>query len=73
MTDREIIEKWKQGLSKNKLSEIYKREYSGELICIELDNGNIIKCTPNHKIYTTNRGYIEAKNISENDNILIYK
>ena len=64
--------------NKNKIElkpveEIYKREYSGELICIELDNGNIIKCTPNHKIYTTNRGYIEAKDISENDDILIYK
>lgn len=64
--------------NKNKIElkpveEIYKREYSGELIRIELDNGNIIKCTPNHKIYTTNRGYIEAKDLLESDDILIYK
>ena len=64
--------------NKNKIElkpveEIYKREYSGELICIELDNGNIIKCTSNHKIYTTNRGYIEAKDLLESDDILIYK
>lgn len=31
MTDREIIEKWKQGLTKNKLSEIYKREYNQQI------------------------------------------
>lgn len=31
MTDKEIIEKWKQGLSKNKLSEIYKREYNQQI------------------------------------------
>ena len=30
-----------------------------------------IKCTPNHKIYTLNRGYVEAKNIVESDDILI--
>lgn len=28
MTDKEIIKLWKQGLSKNKLAEIYKREYN---------------------------------------------
>lgn len=28
MTDKEILEKWKAGLSKNKLSKIYKREYN---------------------------------------------
>ena len=28
MTDKEILQKWKSGLSKNKLAEIYKREYN---------------------------------------------
>ena len=28
MTDKEILIKWKQGLSKDKLSKIYKREYN---------------------------------------------
>lgn len=31
MQDNEIIEKWKQGLSKNKLAEIYKRQYNQEI------------------------------------------
>ncbi len=31
MTDKEIIEKWKQGLSKNKLAEIYRREYNQQI------------------------------------------
>lgn len=31
MTDKEIIEKWKQGLSKNKLAEIYRREYNMQI------------------------------------------
>lgn len=28
MTDKEIIQKWKQGLSKNNLAKIYKRGYN---------------------------------------------
>ena len=28
MTDNEILIKWQQGLSKDKLSKIYKREYN---------------------------------------------
>ena len=31
MTDKEIIEKWKAGLSKNKLAEIYRREYNQQI------------------------------------------
>lgn len=31
MTDKKIIELWKQGFSKNKLSEIYKREYNQQI------------------------------------------
>ena len=31
MTDKEIIERWKAGLSKNKLSEIYRREYNQQI------------------------------------------
>lgn len=28
MTDKEILQKWTSGLSKNKLAEIYKREFN---------------------------------------------
>ena len=31
MTDNEIIEKWKQGLSKDKLALIYKRQYNQQI------------------------------------------
>ncbi len=31
MNEKEIIQKWKAGLSKNKLSEIYKREYNQQI------------------------------------------
>ncbi len=31
------------------------------------DSQKSIKCTPDHKIYTKNRGYVEAKNLKEDD------
>ena len=41
MTDKEIIEKWQQGLSKNKLAEIYRREYNQQI--------KIIRSTVKHR------------------------
>ena len=29
--------------------------------------GNFIKCTPSHKIYTENRGYVMAKDLTASD------
>ena len=40
MTDKEVIEKWKAGLSKNKLAEIYRREYNQQI--------KIIRATMKH-------------------------
>lgn len=31
MQDKEIIEYWKQGLSKNKLAQMYKRQYNQQI------------------------------------------
>lgn len=42
-----------------------------ELIEIEDEFGNIIKCTPQHEIYTKNRGYVMAMNLLETDELCI--
>lgn len=41
LTDKEIIQKWKTGLSKNNLAKIYKREYN-----MQIRN---IRATPRHR------------------------
>lgn len=41
MQDKEIIQKWKQGLSKNQLATIYKRQYNQEI--------KIIRSTVRHR------------------------
>lgn len=51
---------------------VSERDYEGDIYEIELENGKTLKCTPNHKIYTINRGWIKAENITENDDVLIF-
>ena len=41
MTDKEIIAKWKAGLSKNRLATIYRRQYNQEI--------KIIRSTVRHR------------------------
>lgn len=41
MQDKEIITKWKQGLSKNQLATMYKRQYNQEI--------RIIRSTVRHR------------------------
>lgn len=41
MTEQEIIQKWRSGLSKNKIAEIYKREYNMQI--------KIIRSTVRHR------------------------
>jgi len=50
--------------------QIFERDYEGDLIVIEAEDGSEIKLTPNHEVYTLNRGWIKAENIEENDHIL---
>lgn len=38
---------------------------------IDETSGNSIKCTPEHKIYTKNRGYVEAQHLVETDQLLL--
>jgi ribonucleoside-diphosphate reductase alpha chain len=42
-----------------------------ELIEIETEKGTVIKCTPEHKIFTKNRGWVEAQFLEETDELLM--
>ena len=44
---------------------------NASLMKITDENNNSIVCTPDHRIYTKNRGYVEAQNILENDELLV--
>ena len=51
--------------------KLYERDYEGDLISIETTTGNVLTCTPNHKVYTVNRGYIRADELTENDVLVL--
>lgn len=79
-----FVEKFELGYLTNPLVESYKdgeviwSEVSAaaqtavvdELYEIETPKGRIIRCTGNHKIYTKNRGYVEAQFLEETDELL---
>lgn len=41
-----------------------------ELVRLEFDDGKVIECTKDHEILTSNRGWIHAQEINEDDNIV---
>ena len=43
--------------------------FEGEIYEIEI-NDRIIKCTPKHKFFTLNRGWVEAENLTLDDELL---
>lgn len=42
-----------------------------EWLEIELENGNVIRVTPNHKIYVKDVGYVEAKDLTDDMELVI--
>ena len=53
----------------NKVLNTFKRHYKGKIIKIYIGN-YVISCTPEHHIYTQNRGYVEAKDLQYDDEVL---
>ena len=56
---------------KNELQSIskYIKVENKEIIEVHLNNKQIIKCTPDHKIYIKNKGWIQAKDLIYKDSI----
>ena len=41
-------------------------------MCLEFEDGTSVTCTEDHEFYTTNRGWVKAKDLSEDDDIKNY-
>ncbi len=48
-----------------------KTKIDVDIISIETEDGEILKLTPDHKIFTENRGYVMASDLNEKDILLI--
>jgi ribonucleotide reductase alpha subunit len=85
ITMKILVEKIKSGENINVLSfnlETKEKEFksvefadrtreNANIIQIELDNGSILNLTPDHLVYTLNRGYVKASLLNDNDEIVI--
>jgi hypothetical protein len=55
------------------VEQVFVREYDGEMVQIEAEDGSILTLTPDDEVWTENRGWIFAKNIESEDIILSIK
>lgn len=65
-----VFDENKKELTHISIAEIYEREYDDDIIEIETENGKVINITPKHDVYTQNRGWILAEELSLNDILL---
>ncbi len=42
-----------------------------EIVKLQFSNGMELRCTPNHKVFTTNRGYVEARDLTPADHVKV--
>jgi hypothetical protein len=59
-------------ISKDKMVDVElstRREGSKKWIEVELENGDVIRLTEDHELFTTNRGWVEARDLTEDDDI----
>ncbi len=55
-----------------KASKVWLTRKNADLVEVKYD-GNTLICTPDHKIFTDNRGWVDAKDLNENDNLCKYE
>ena len=48
-----------------------KRKENAQILEVTLDNGSIIKCTPDHRFLLRNGNWVEAKDLSEGDSLRV--
>lgn len=49
-------------------TKVWKTRENAQTLTIKTGKGNLV-CTPDHKIYTTNRGWVDAKSLKHGDKI----
>ena len=42
-----------------------------DIVRLRFDNGMELRCTPGHRIFTANRGYVEAKDLTPDDEVKV--
>jgi len=62
----------KENIKIQEVKETYKRHFIGELMCFELDNGEILRLTPDHIVILKNGVEKPAEEVSVEDEIIYF-
>lgn len=54
------------------VKDVIVQELSKDWLELTFENKKTLKCTEDHPLFTRNRGWVEAKNLAEDDEILEY-
>jgi intein/homing endonuclease len=66
------IKSFKNGkASWENISAAVKTKTVTELYEIEDENGNVLRCTGDHRVFTKNRGYVRADELVETDELCV--
>lgn len=60
-------------VEEEKILNVIKTKENATIIEIEMEDGEKLSLTPDHKVFTENRGYTEASKLDENDIIINLK
>ena len=69
--DQWHIDETKVGLTLRNASNVFLTKTSAEVAELIFSNGSKLRCTPDHHIATINRGMIEAKDLTNDDKVLV--
>lgn len=61
----------KNHFSKNEVMEVYERDYDGDLIVFELEDGKILKVTPNHPFVLRDGTEVKAEDVTSDMDIVV--
>tara|TARA_R110000851_G_scaffold212152_1_gene364817 strand:- start:16740 stop:19349 length:2610 start_codon:yes stop_codon:yes gene_type:complete len=50
--------------------EVFEYDVNEEVVLLEFEDGRIIECTKDHEILTSNRGWVKADELTEEDDVI---
>ena len=59
-----------QRIEPKRINSVFQTKIVNELMEVELDNGDIIHCTPDHKFMLRDGNFEEIQNLQENDSLM---
>ncbi len=65
------IDENNSGVTPRNASNVFLTKENAEIVELVFTNGSKLRCTPDHHIATLNRGMVEAKDLTNDDKVLI--